>query len=122
MKTLGMHLVWITVSDVKKAVKFYTEVLGFELLEFHEEYGWAELSGGEGAMLGIAQAQPDSEFKPGHNSIAAITVENLDASIKELQTKNVRLMGPVQEVPGEVRLQTFSDKDGNIFQLCQLLK
>lgn len=122
MKALGLQLVWITVSDIKTAIKFYTEVLGFKLLEFNEEYGWAELSGEQGAWLGLAQAQPESEFKPGANAIPAISVENLDMAIKELQTNKVRLIGPIQEVPGEVRLQTFTDSDGNTFQLCQMLK
>lgn len=122
MKALGLQLVWITVSDIKAAIQFYTHILGFKLLEFNEEYGWAELSGEKGAWLGLAQSQPESEFKPGMNSIPTISVENLDAAIKDLQKNKVRLIGSIQEVPGEVRLQTFSDKDGNSFQLCQTLK
>jgi hypothetical protein len=46
----------------------------------------------------------------------------MDIAIKELQNNKVRLIGSIQEVPGEVKLQTFTDSDGNTFQLCQLLK
>lgn len=122
MKASGIQLVWITVADIKQAIKFYTEVIGFKLLEFHEQYGWAELSGANGAWLGLAQAQSDSEFKPGMNAIPTISVEDIDAAIKELEKNKVQLQGPIQEVPGEVKLQTFTDHDGNAFQLCQLLK
>lgn len=122
MKALGLQLVWITVSDIKTAITFYTDVLGFKLLEFNEEFGWAELTGEQGAWLGLAQAQPESEFKPGANAIPTLSVENIDTAIKDLQVNKVRLIGPIQEIPGEVRLQTFTDSDGNTFQLCQLLK
>jgi len=122
MKTLGLQLVWITVSDIKMAIQFYTDVIGFKLLEFNEDYGWAELSGEQGAWLGLAQAQPESEFKPGANAVPTITVENLDVALKELEKNKVLLIGSIQEVPGEVRMQTFTDRDGNTFQLCQILK
>lgn len=123
MKALGIQLVWITVSDIKISIRFYTEVLGFKLLEFNEEYGWAELSGEQGAWLGLAQAQPETdEFKPGANAVPTISVENIDVAIKELQKNQVRLIGSVQEITGEVKLQTFTDSDGNTFQLCQLIK
>jgi predicted enzyme related to lactoylglutathione lyase len=90
MKTLGLQLVWITVSEIKTAIKFYTDVLGFKLQEFNEEYGWAELSGEEGARLGIAQFNPEfADFKPGINAVPAITVENIDAAIKDLQKNKV---------------------------------
>ncbi len=122
MKILGLQLVWITVSDIKMAIKFYTDVIGFKLLEFNEDYGWAELSSEQGARLGLAQSQLESEFKPGANAIPTITVENLDVALKELEKNKVRLIGSVQEVPGEVRMQTFTDSDSNTFQLCQMLK
>lgn len=122
MKPKGLQLVWITVSNIKNAIKFYTDVIGLKLLEFNEQYGWAELSGNDGARLGIAQFDPAFDFKPGSNAIPTITVENLEEALQELTKKNARLIGDVIEVPGEVKMQTFSDSDGNTFQLCQLLK
>ena len=44
----SIDLVWITVSDFSRAVKFYTEVVGLQLLEKNDEWGWAELRGENG--------------------------------------------------------------------------
>lgn len=122
MKPQGIQLAWITVSNIKDAVKFYTEIIGLSLLELNEQYGWAELSGPDGARLGIAQFDPAFSFKPGSNAIPTITVDDIQLACNELRSKKVRLIGEIQEVPGEVKLQTFSDSDGNTFQLCQVLK
>lgn len=126
MKPQGMHLVWITVSDIKKAIKFYTEILGFTLSEFNETFGWAELSTGpDGITLGLAQYDPNESscsYKPGSNAIPTITVTDLEESRKELIAKQTQFVGDVLEIPGEVKMQTFTDVDGNVFQLVQLLK
>jgi len=122
MKPQGFELAWITVSDIKKGIKFYTEVLGLKLEEHHEQYGWAELSGPRGARLGIAQYDPNFGFKPGSNAIPTFTVDDLEEALAELKQKNANLIGEIVEVPGEVKMQTITDSDGNTFQLCQLLK
>lgn len=121
MNLKGMQLVWITVSDIHQAVKFYTETLGFELREFHEEFGWAELSGKEGARLGLSQFNAEFGYKPGTNAVVTITVDDIDKARNELIQKEVLLIDDIMEVEGHVKLQTFKDSDGNIFQLCQLL-
>ena len=36
-------LAWITVSDIKKAKQFFTEVVGLEVHTDTPEYGWLEL-------------------------------------------------------------------------------
>jgi predicted enzyme related to lactoylglutathione lyase len=123
MKLKSMDLVWIVVNDLKKALKFYTETLGLTLKEFHEQYGWAELEGQNGgARLGIAQAQPKSEdgHLPGQNAVMTFTVENLQTAIDKLSKQGVKLIGAIQEVPGQVKMQTVADADGNRFQLVEL--
>ncbi|SPJ31614.1 unnamed protein product [Candidatus Protochlamydia amoebophila UWE25] len=122
MNPIGMQLAWITVSNINSAIKFYTEIMGFELREFNEHFGWAELSGKEGARLGLAQANADFGYKPGTNAIVTITVDNIEKAREELEHKQVNLIDGIIEIPGEVKLQTFTDVDGNIFQLCQRLK
>lgn len=121
MKPVGMQLAWITVADIKKAIKFYTEVLGFELHEFNEEFGWAELSGKEGSRLGLAQECPEHGNKAGTNAVITVTVKDIAQAINELNDNKVKLVGEVMEIPGQVKLQTFTDQDGNAFQLCELL-
>lgn len=123
MKLKSMDLVWIVVNDLKKAIKFYTETVGLNLKEFHEEYGWAELEGQNGgARLGLAQSRPKSEdgILPGQNAVMTFTVENLQTAIAKLGKQGVKLIGAVQEVPGQVKMQMVADSDGNRFQLVEL--
>ena len=124
MKTESIGLIWIAVSDLKKAIQFYTETVGLKLMEHHEEFGWAELEGHRGgARLGLAQMQsnPEEPVKPGQNAVMTFTVANLEEANADMLKKGATLIGTIQEVPGHVRLQTATDADGNRFQVVQVL-
>lgn len=124
MSAQSLGLAWIVVNDLKKAVEFYTKVVGLKLMELHEQYGWAELEGQQGgARLGIAQKCPDGNdgVLPGQNAVITITVENLDNFVADLKKKGAHLIGEIQEVPGHVKMQTVVDTDNNRFQLVQVL-
>ena len=124
MNLKSMNLAWIVVNDIKKAIEFYTETVGLKLMEFHEQYGWAELEGNEGgARIGIAQKQPTSEdgVEPGQNAVVTFTVSNIEKAVADLTKKGAKLVGKVQEVPGHVKMQTVCDADGNRFQMVEVL-
>lgn len=121
MKIQGLYLTWIVVKDIEAAVKFYTEVVGLTLKEFHKEFGWAELSGPDGTLLGIAQETPQEVTKAGSNGVITIAVDDIVSARNELAKKGVLLIGDVIEVPGHVKMQTFTDKDGNMLQIVQTL-
>lgn len=121
MKVHGIDLIWITVKNIEAAIKFYTQTMGLQLREFSKEFGWAELSGPDGAILGIAQESPECEVRAGNNAVITITVEELNAALEDLMKKGVTLVGEVIEVPGHVKMQTCQDKDGNTLQIVQKL-
>jgi predicted enzyme related to lactoylglutathione lyase len=121
MKTQGIHLTWITVKDIKEAIKFYTETVGLELKEYAEEYNWAELSGPSGASLGIAQENPMDNVKPGTNAVVTVSVDNLEKAKAHFVQQGAKLVGDTMEIPGQVKLQTFMDADGNSLQLVEQL-
>ncbi len=121
MKVQGNMLSWIVVKDLEAAVKFYTEVVGFDLLNKSPEYGWAELSGPKGASLGIAEESSEMEMKAGSNAVMSITVEDLDVACDFYRKKGAKLIGEIVEIPGHVRMQTFLDFDGNMMQIVQKL-
>lgn len=122
----SIDLVWIVVNDIKKAIDFYTKVVGLELLEFDETYFWAELGGkNKGTRLGIAQKQPEQGccgIEPGQNAMMTFNVDNIESSVADLTKKGAKLLGDIQEVPGHVKLQTLQDLDGNHMQIVQVLK
>lgn len=120
-----VDLSWITVSDISKAKTFFVDVLGFKVRTYEEKYGWLELVAPEGGMaLGVAQAQSEGECsseKPGQNAVVTCTVDDIEASKKEFESKGVKFISRMIEVPGHVKMITFIDQDGNKFQLVQEL-
>lgn len=122
MNVKKIEMTWIVVKDVKAAVKFYTEVVGLKLMEFHEEYGWAELQGFEGgSRLGIAQESSEEQVKAGQNAVVTFTVGNLEQAKAEMVKKGAKCAGDIIEIPGHVKMQTVIDRDGNRFQVCESL-
>lgn len=121
MNVTGIKLSWIVVKDLKSAIEFYTKIVGLKLMQDISELGWAELSGDDGSILGIAQESPQMENKAGTNAVVTITVENIEAARKSFVEKGANLIGEVEEIPGHVKMQTFTDKDGNFMQLVQTL-
>ena len=123
MTIQSIDLAWIVVNDLKSAVKFYTEVVGLKLDELHEQFGWAELSGHDGgARLGIAQKNDQDPIQPGQNAVVTLKVADIKQAIANLSKKNVKMIGDVLEIPGQVKLQTAIDQDGNHFQLVEVLR
>jgi len=124
MNIKSMELAWIVVADIKEAKKFFTETVGLKLVEEHDQYGWLEFEGYQGGMrLGVGQYSPEysADDKPGMNAVMSMTVDNLETAQHEMQQKGVRFIGEVMEVPGQVKMATFVDKDNNKFQLVQKL-
>lgn len=118
-----IDLIWVVVSNLNKAIAHYTDVLGFVLKEKHDEFGWAELAGKEGGTrLGLAAASNENLLKAGQNAVIAVSVKDLAKTKENFKKKGVNLIGEIQEVPGVVKLQTFADQDGNLFQLAQNLR
>lgn len=117
-------LSWITVSDIQKAKKFFTEVIGLELRTDTPEYGWIELMPKDGgSALGIGQFNPNygKEVLPGQNAIVTFTVDDIVKTKAEFEKNGVKLLGDIVEVPGHVKMLFFTDHDGNKFQVCQTL-
>ncbi len=123
MNLKSIDLIWISVSDLKQAIKFYTETVGLKLMEHHEEFGWAELEGPKGgARLGIAQMQTEKDdVLPGQNAVLTFSVESLEKANEGMVKNGVKLIGDVQVIPGHVKMQMAADKDGNHFQIVQVL-
>jgi predicted enzyme related to lactoylglutathione lyase len=119
----GIQLAWITVKNIEKAIEFYTKVVGLTLKEYHKDFRWAELTGPDGAILGIGEdnEKNESPVKAGGNAVVCVTVQDLDKAQAHFIKEGATLLGGIEEIPGHVRMQTFQDKDGNTMQLVQTL-
>ncbi len=116
---LQFMLAWYNVKDFEKGKKFYGEVLG--LKPIFEMPGWAEYSHAEGAAaIGLAAPRPD-RCEETTGATVVLGVDDMDTARRELGARGVKFDGGVEEIPGIVRISTFSDPFGNRVQLAQSL-
>ena len=109
----------VFVSDMDRAVHFYTEVLGLELRTRYED-AWAEAVAGD-LVIGL---HGQSERAPDPGTAGAIQIGLLvdgpiEGVVEALGAKGVSFRGPVVD-DGAVKLAYFSDPDGNSLYLCEV--
>jgi catechol 2,3-dioxygenase-like lactoylglutathione lyase family enzyme len=109
----------IFVTDMDRAVSFYTETLGLQLT-FRAGDHWASIDAGDGLHLGLHPASPRSAA-PGTEG--AITVgfavdEPIEDVVASLQQLGVTFRGPVDD-EGQLKLAYFTDPDRNQLYLAQ---
>lgn len=105
------------VTDLKKSLTWYTEVLGFEVLYQMDEMGWCELSTPVTRVtIGLSQVER-LEGKGG--ATLTFGVKDIEAARKQLEASAVRFDGDIETIPEMVRYATFYDPDGNTLMLYQ---
>jgi len=110
-------VVTIYVSDMQRAVDFYTRTLGLRLM-FRADDHWAQLDAGD-TQIGL---HPASEAGPTPGTPGAITLGfalsvPIAEAIAQLEAKGVVVSGAVPG-GGGVTLAFFSDPDGNPLYLA----
>jgi catechol 2,3-dioxygenase-like lactoylglutathione lyase family enzyme len=113
----------VFVSDMDRAVDFYTKVLGLPLSgRWGDE--WASIDLGKGAAIGLHPARNPQGPKPGtHGSIQiGLLIEgSIDEAVADLKSKGVAFRGPIVDDVA-VRIAFFGDPDGNDLYLCEVKK
>ena len=102
----------VMVKNMDSAVRFYTETLGFKLLNRFGDH-WADVEG-PGISIGLHPA--NENMKLGDNMQIGLNVIDIDSSVKELTEKGIRFEIIDDEM---VRLALFTDPDGNALYLVQ---
>jgi catechol 2,3-dioxygenase-like lactoylglutathione lyase family enzyme len=110
--------VTVMVSDLQRALAFYTETLGLPLKSRSGDE-WAEVQG-PGVVIGLHKASGKGP-KPGTQGSLSIGlgVQNLELAMAELRKRGVQFQGPVVS-DGPVKLAFFGDPDRNPLYLCEL--
>jgi predicted enzyme related to lactoylglutathione lyase len=105
----------IPVRDQERALRFYTEKLGFRILtdqEFSEKQRWIELSI-PGAETGLALFTPDGhEDRVGTFVNTSWEVDNVESTYAELSARGVEFAGPPQKQPWGTFV-ILKDSEGN---------
>jgi predicted enzyme related to lactoylglutathione lyase len=108
------------VTDLKTAIQWYRDVLGFKLLYQMDEMGWCELASPVARVsVGLSQVE-NPEVKGG--ATLTFGVLDIDATRKSLESRQVQFDGDTMTIEGMVRLATFYDPDGNKLMLYQDLQ
>ncbi len=111
--TCGMN-----VSDIQASMKWYQDVLGFELLYYMKDLGWCELkSPVEKVNVGLSQVEKMPP--PGGNAVLTWGVKDIESAKEELENKGVKFDGDIRTISGMVKLATFFDIDGNCYMFYQ---
>jgi glyoxylase I family protein len=112
----GLHHVAINVADVDTAVRFYTDVLGFELLDTRPDFGfdgaWLQAGSNQVHLLGVTDAVID------RRQHYALHVDDAEAWARHLEEKGVKC-GRSDYVPGAGHQVFLKDPSGNRIELNQ---
>lgn len=112
----------VYITDIERAIAFYTDVVGLAL-RTRVGVEWAEIDAGEGLIIGLHIARPPDTSAAGVAGSINIELkvkEPLDVVVSRLTGRGVPFLGPILEYEN-VRIASFSDPDGNVVLLAQVL-
>jgi len=104
--------VTIMVSNLDRAIAFYTEILGMELKGRYGDH-WADIKG-PGISIGLHPTE--KEMTRSDNLQIALGVSNIREAIEALRSSGVEVKDNSEEM---VKLATFHDPDGNTLYVVQ---
>jgi predicted enzyme related to lactoylglutathione lyase len=110
----------VIVSDMDRAVRFYTEVLGLKLTNRFGNH-WATVDAGKGLTIGL---HPPSSKYPPPGTKGAIMLgleidENIEVAVKRLTKHGVALTSPIVKAEAGA-FAGLEDPDGNTIYLWQV--
>ncbi len=102
--------IWLPVDDMDKAVAFYRDSLGLEVVEHDDD--WSEVTAGD-QIIGLnANESPSGDG----GAVVAFKVDDIDSSVGQLKDKGVEFADQVSEHPWG-KIAPFKDPAGNDLQL-----
>lgn len=111
MDIRGIDFVVYPVSDLKKGIEFYTQVMGLEVESiWQDQYAEFDIAGQTFAIMSGVE-----EMKPGGAQVA-FNVPNITEALTEIKAKGVKQVGEVIDTP-VCRMAFVIDPDGNAITL-----
>lgn len=109
-------VVQLAVSSLEKSITFYEYVMGFKTLERRDDLQFAHIETNvPGLQFGLSAGGTQ---KGTGAAIINISVADVAAARKLLESRGVAFTGPTQVIPGKVALAGFRDPDGNLLRLA----
>jgi len=123
MPNLKMSYVMLGVSDLKKSVPFYTDVLGLKVTG-QVEGEFVFFDAGQSAQLALRQLR-SRKANPGETEFV-FSVEDIKETYKELKQKGVVFSQEPRAVTGDgardLYATDFRDPDGHILSITSWVK
>jgi len=108
------------VSDVAEAKSFFVEKLVCPLLEDHPRLFAFRAGGVRFSVFGGGRKLTEEEGGEANTSVLFAT-EDIESTIAQLRSKDVRFLGEVIEAPGFMKFIQFWDMDNNRHYLAEYL-
>jgi catechol 2,3-dioxygenase-like lactoylglutathione lyase family enzyme len=121
IKAKSIRHTGVPVSDVRKAKRFYGEILGFDEIERPKIKGvpgaWYEVDGTQVHIIGQRNAMADKDI-PGIGTHIAVQVEDLEEAKRVLKKRRVKFQefAPPPNL-GLAPVVFIRDPDGNVVEL-----
>jgi catechol 2,3-dioxygenase-like lactoylglutathione lyase family enzyme len=102
---------------LKRAARFYEEVLGLE-----KKYEFSSYAGFEcgGVEIGLIPKLRGGEQAAPLSPSVEFLVDDVEKFYRELKNKNVKFVEELHEEPWGGKQATFTDPDGNILEIVQI--
>lgn len=107
----------LLVDDVDLAIRFYTDVIGWEIeeMDMPEDKYYVLKSGGE--PVGGIMKKPEGSGNMPDFWGTYITVTDVDATLKKAEDAGGKAVYPPMDVPGVGRMCAITDKSGAMFSI-----
>ncbi|MFZ0223351.1 MAG: VOC family protein [Candidatus Nitrosopolaris sp.] len=106
----------LLVSDMKKSIDFYKDILGLPLKYQSEE--WTEFFS-NGTTLALRAAKERQKTKSAPTMLTGFMINDLDSTVKRLKEKKVKFFKEPREEPfGKHAI--FEDPDDHLISIVQL--
>jgi CreA protein len=109
-------LVQLGVADLDRAIRFYTDTLGFQVTERRDDLRFAHLATNvPGLQIGLSQQE---QPRGSGTVLLNIGVADVRSARRALEAKGVPFRRPTVVIPGKVALAEFADPDGNLLRFA----
>lgn len=107
---------WVT--DFKKAIAFYRDTLGLELISQPGDMPHFKVGNGILVLVKGIHKSPEQDFPPDFPQFS-LAVDDLDRTVNQLQSGNITLESNIEE-RRDARWVILRDPDGNLFELVEV--
>ncbi|SDJ84716.1 VOC family protein [Sediminibacillus albus] len=112
--------IFIHVRNLKKSVKWYSELLDFQYVPDQVESPVYNLPVNSSVSLTLDDHRFDPEFQldPSTNPVFNFLVNDIDEAYHFIREKNIPIVREIERVGEDFAWFNFTDPDGNVIMAC----